>query len=115
VSWDAYLVAEVDGNPVTVGEWNYTHNCNRMANHVVQTTMPLLDDLTWWKHLDGMDGATGLAFLDVIVGGLMEAPTFFRCMNPTNGWGDFDSFLGVLIEMRDTAERYPSAKWSVSG
>lgn len=127
MSWDADLVAFADGNPVRVGEWNYTHNTNRMIAKVLTTcgyemgpapfweSIPGKPSTAWWDTLNGMSGADGRKLLDLIVNGLMEAPSLFRSMNPENGWGDYDSLLRVLVEMRDCSERFPTGLWAVSG
>lgn len=159
MSWDAYLVLgdpEGEGS-VQVGEWNYTHNCNGMANAVVDRFRPgwsrevalQIDGGTgrsagrrahpgeeptpgstlvwrtveedpewtasWWRILNTLTSRESLEFLDMIIGTMMETPELFREMNPENGWGDFDSFLGVLREMRARAAEFPSAIWRVHG
>jgi hypothetical protein len=137
VSWDAYLT---DDRGHSDGEWNYTHNCNGMPARVFEDAGyelpwdsrpcyalpidPATGCLTyypngrhvvsWWDHLDGMSGPEGAAFLDIIIRGLEADPGRFRAMNPTNGWGDYDSFLKVLQEMRAAVPEWPTA-WSVHG
>jgi hypothetical protein len=70
--------------------------------------------ISWWKLLDGMSGADSAEFLSRIIGGLEADPKRFRAMNPDNGWGNYDSFLAVLKQMRDAIPEWPTA-WSVSG
>jgi hypothetical protein len=128
MSWDASLVATIDGNEVEVGEcWNYTHNTNAMIAKVLTTcgyemgpapfweAIPGKPSTRWWDHLHGLNGADGEKFLSLIVDGLMEAPELFRKMNPENGWGDYDALLRVLVSMRDASRRFPSANWWASG
>ena len=69
---------------------------------------------SWWTYLDGMEGPQGAALLDRIVRGLEGDPGRFRVMNPENGWGDYDSFLAVLRDMRKSVPEWPTT-WSVSG
>lgn len=139
MSWNAHLV---DDRGHTEGDWNYTHNCNGMANIAaeeagvdipIDTTecwaLPAKpggafglthyptgtgDRLSWWRHLDGMSGPEGASFLDKIIRGLEADPDRFRAKNPENGWGDFDSFLKTLTEMRNAVPEWPT-KWSVNG
>lgn len=133
MSWNAYLH---DDRGHTEGEWNYTHNCNPMANALVSDDEVRAgarrwwakrgrDDIvaridagemlgSWWDCLEGMSGPDGAAYLDRIIKGLQADPERFRAMNPENGWGDYDSFLAVLIDMRDRVPEWPT-EWSISG
>ena len=125
------------------GWWNYTHNCSVMIYAVLEdagivlppSTRPCTwlnretgewvdapeghGTISWWEHLDGMDGADGAdgaAYLSQIITGLEADPERFRVMNPENGWGDYDSLVKVLREMRDAAvEIGRPAFWRVSG
>jgi hypothetical protein len=109
MSWDATLI---DDRGHQEGWWDYTHNTNDMANSVIHP-----DDDTgqsWWRILDGMEGKAGAAFLGRIIEGLEADPDRFRAMNPPNGWGNYDGFLGVLREMRDRVPDWPCV-WHTSG
>lgn len=119
MSWDAVLsYGDEMGR-----DWNYTHNTSRMIYRSLEASRyPLPTDpdrpdqpLTWWKHLDGMTAEDSVPFLEAIIGPLMEAPALFREMNPENGWGDYDSLLGVLAEMRLAAKNCPAATWWAGG
>lgn len=124
MSWDAYLV---DDRGHTEGDWNYTHNMNRMiaealfslgcenafeigSNHPVAKMV----GPPWWERLDGCDGPTGAKFLHELIGALDSDPEKYRAMNPSNGWGDYDSLIGVLSEMRNAVPEWPTT-WRVSG
>lgn len=125
MSWDASLI---DDRGHCEGDWNYTHNCNGMANAVLyegyDESLSTAEEVlgighgrpssTWWRDLNGMSGPDGAAFLDRIIRGLEADPERFRAMNPENGWGDFDSFLKVLTDMRNRVPEWPS-KWETSG
>lgn len=121
MSWDAYLT---DDRGHTEGEWNYTHNCNGMANAVLdpdyeqrsvgEEVFRFTQHISWWVRLDGLSGSDGAALLDRIIRGLEADADRFRAMNPDNGWGDFDSFVKVLTEMRNAVPEWPTT-WSVSG
>src|SRR5687768_13234721 len=135
MSWDAWLT---DDRGHTEGDWNYTHNCNRMIRAALDDAGFVLADSTtpcstydhdtkewvhhpdgsgripWWKHMHGMSGPEGAAYLDTIVRGLEADPDRFRAMNPENGWGDFDSLVKVLTEMRNAVPEWPTS-WSTSG
>lgn len=109
MSWDAELT---DDRGHTEGEWNYTHNTNRMINHAFADSS--WAGTSWWRCLDGMTGSDGAAFLDRIIRSMESDPETFREMNPENGWGDYDSLLVVLREMRAAVPEWPT-EWRVSG
>jgi len=123
MSWDAYL--EDDRGHIE-GEWNYTHNCNSMANAVLdvdyeQRSVPEevfkfkdKEHVSWYRKLDGLSGPEGAKFLDKIIKGLEAEPERFVAMNPPNGWGDYETFLGTLVSMRDCVPEWPT-RWSTSG
>lgn len=124
MSWDAYLT---DDRGHSEGEWNYTHNCNGMANlaldaeyeqrGVFEEVFQVGDKpkhVTWWKLLDGMSGPAGAEFLDRIIRTMEADPEKYRALNPGNGWGDYDSFVKVLTEMRNAVPEWPTT-WAVSG
>lgn len=117
MGWDARISARPRGHePAALfGEWNYTHNTSPMISRVLDV-MGAETSEPWYRLLDGMNGAEGGHYLDLIIGGLSEAPELFRAMNPSNGWGDYDSLLEVLAEMRDTSHAHPrTGLWSASG
>lgn len=125
MSWNAYLI---DDRGHVEGDWNYTHNTNVMANVVLypdyDPTLGVGEEVlglgrgrpksTWWKDLDGLTGPEGAALLNRIIKGMEADPEKFRKMNPDNGWGDYDRFLAVLIEMRDRVPEWP-CRWEVNG
>lgn len=135
MSWDATLI---DGRGHVEGDWNYTHNTSVMIYAVLADVgIELPDDKTpcrwldretgdwhdapnghgsipWWAHLNGMDGPEGAAYLNSIIRGLEADPERFRAMDPTNGWGDYDSLVKVLTEMRNAVPEWP-CKWEASG
>lgn len=121
MGWDAHLT---DDRGHEEGWWNYTHNTSRMVYPVLEDagidlgseTRPdgSMRARTWWRHLDGMSGPEGAAFLNVIVSGLRADPARFVAMNPSNGWGDYDTFVKVLEEMRDSVPEWPTV-WDANG
>lgn len=140
MSWDATLytpeahaamTAVSDEAPSFDGElgwWNYTHNTNRMIAEALTdlgcvNAFALHDDGPilklvgphWWGRLDGAPGPVGAEFLTALVKQLESDPAKYRTFNPKNGWGDFDSLVRVLSEMRDAALTERPAIWHVSG
>lgn len=133
MSWDAFLI---DDRGHYEGEWNYTHNCNRMIHAALDRAgveLPAstracrrLEDgewvsypngvgtISWFDHLDGMTGPDGAAFLDLVLREFKNDPQHYEAMNPTNGWGSFESLVRVLTEMRDRVPEWPT-NWSAGG
>lgn len=103
MSWDAWLISD-DGVDLSltphgcrvvtrriIGEWNYTSNTNPM----VRAT-----GCDWPRDFAGLDGPDGAAYLHRVISMLENDPLRFEAMNPPNGWGDYDTLLDVLREMR---------------
>jgi hypothetical protein len=122
VSWDADLIEDRGHSE---GSWNYTHNTNRMiadayeavtGTPTAQASGPLgpVIGAAWWDRLDDMTGTEGRDYLAAIIRGLEADPDRWRAMNPPNGWGSYDSLLGVLREMRDAVPDWPCT-WHTSG
>jgi hypothetical protein len=122
MSWDATLV---DDRGHVEGDWNYTHNCNDMIAAAMaaagQPTVPMCGGPlgpaigpAWWDRLDQKSGPEGAALLTTIIHQLEADPAHYRAMNPDNGWGDYDSLLAVLREMRNSVPEWPTV-WEASG
>jgi hypothetical protein len=119
MSWWAHLDDDRGHNE---GEWGYTHNTSPMLYVVLDDAGVVLSPdpdrpdrtMPWWMHLRTLNGPEGAAFLNVVIKGLEADPDRFRAMNPANGWGDYDTFLKVLTEMRDAVPEWPT-QWSASG
>lgn len=124
MSWWAHLECKCCGaaGDFMEREWNYTHNCNRMANIALAEagiTVPPHPNhpelkMSWWDFLDGMEGPAGAAILDTIIKGLEADPVRFDAMNPENGWGSRENFVAVLTKMRDSVPEYPTV-WRCNG
>ncbi len=94
-----------------VRDWNYTHNTSRMIYEVLGAR----EESPWYATLNGAGGSAGSDYLNRIIGGLEADPKKFREMNPENGWGDYDSLLEVLHDMRAAGREWPEGKWWCSG
>lgn len=68
----------------------------------------------WWDLLNDKTGPEGAELLDHIVRGLESDPDRFEKMNPDNGWGDYNSLVEVLKDMRDRVPEWPTT-WRTSG
>lgn len=97
------------------GVWNYTHNVGPMLNAalVATGTVPA-EGLTWWRRLDGLDGATGAVMLAAALGELVARPDVYQPMSPPNGWGSYDGIVDMLREMVAAVPEWPTV-WTTSG
>lgn len=108
MSWDAELL---DDEGDCLYEVNYTHNTNRMIHEALGGS---LVDHPWYASLDGASGPDGAAYLHRIISSLEADPIRFESMNPSNGWGSYESLLKVLKGMRDSVPERRCV-WRVSG
>ena len=126
MSWDADLevrCSQCGHLEEHCGEWNYTHNCNAMISAVVEDMGFTLQQpwliahlgRSWYEVLNTMSGHAGAVFLTEIVRRLEEESLRFEAMNPSNGWGSYETLLTVLRDMRDRSLQYSEATWHVSG
>lgn len=98
MSYDVYLLK----GETTVGWWNYTSNIAPMLNMALESVIAFTPGAERWHDLlHGCQLESGRELLGVAVRSLESDPERYRAMNPANGWGDYDSLLGVLREMRD--------------
>jgi hypothetical protein len=108
VSWDVSLYVEVDGNRVSLPDtwFNYTHNTNKMIRKAG------FDE--WPYDVGGWSARKLAAKLEATLTALRADPSTYRAMNPSNGWGDYDSLLEMLEKVKEVCWRYPSAMVSMS-
>jgi len=113
MSWDARLT---DDRGHSEGDWNHTHNTAQMIYATLSddNEYQLDEKESWYNRLDGMSGPEGSDYIERIIGGLVSDPERFRAMNPSNGWGDYDSLVKVLKEMRNAVPGWPTT-WGASG
>lgn len=100
MSYDVWLEIDTGGGEGhQVWDTNYTSNCSRM----------------WYHASSDGEGVAGfhdrnagdcVALLDDMIGAMEDDPDTYRKMNPANGWGDFDSQLQWLKDMRDAFARH---------
>ena len=109
MSWDATLT---DDRGHTEGEWNYTHNTNAMLNLADNNAGIQVE--SWWRHLDGMTGPEGGAFLQAIVNEIWREPATYEKLDPPNGWGSCATVMLVLREMIRAVPEWPTT-WTVHG
>ena len=116
MSWDADLdiVGTHSAKVFTLNSWNYTHNTSNMIYLALERSGDPRKG-RWWSILDSMSGSVGANYLSKILEFLAADRPTFVALNPVNGWGDYDSLINVLIEMRDWSRDFPTAVWHCSG
>lgn len=110
MSWDADLTTTTGE---TLGSFNFTHNCNKMANTVLAES-GCFHSTSFWVELHGLNGVQGKRLLDTLVRALEADPDRFDAMNPSNGWGSRKTLVEVLREMSACVSEQP-AMWTTSG
>lgn len=93
MGWDLSLHAkpcEHCGRADDGGSWNYTSNTNPMLR---AAGLDIHD-------LDGRTGADCAEQIGAALALMDEDPAYFRAMNPSNGWGDYDRLRVVLEKIR---------------
>lgn len=108
MSWWVYLN---DDRGHSDGDWNYTSNTNAMIRAAASATG---QTVVWWEGFQGLPGPVGAAYLAAVVKELEANPDTYDALNPPNGWGDRESLVKVLVEMRDSVPEWPTV-WSISG
>ena len=107
MSWDIWLITELDGHEVeVVGGINYTHNCNEMIREAG------LEE--WPYEVEDLPAVELATKLDLAIANLEADPKKYRAMNPDNGWGSYDTLLPILRNVRDRCRTYPSARVRMS-
>lgn len=106
VSYDIWLEADLGGpEPMEVGLWwNYTSNCGPMWREAGA-------DLAEFHGRQA--GDCGEALLCAIQT-MEREPERFQAMNPSNGWGSYDTLLPALRELLEMFKRAPRATVKVS-
>jgi hypothetical protein len=88
-----------------VFERNYTRN-----------TSPMLRKAgTHWSEMEGKTGAEMYPIMVEVVKTMEAEPEEYKKLNPSNGWGDYDSFLQLLRDFRDCLKDHPQGVVHVSG
>src|SRR5262245_15711215 len=106
MSLDVYLI---ENKPVNVFEANITHNMIDMAK------VADLYQCCWRPEEMGITKAQQLIGpLRQGVERLKADPERFKQFNPSNGWGDYDGFLGWLENYLAACVEHPDADVDVS-
>lgn len=86
-----------------------THNLGRMAYHVG------IYRHLWRPEELGITQASELIEpLEQAIAKLEADPRTFKSFNPSNGWGDYETLLTFLRDVRSACKAHPDAKIRVS-
>lgn len=105
MSYDIYL--EIDtgaGNHVEVFWWNYTMNCAAMWRHAG------MDPRTWSGRL----ARDITPELETAHRELQNNPDYYRGMDPSNGYGSYDSLIVELGHLLVAMIQHPNTTVRVS-
>jgi hypothetical protein len=88
--------------PVSVWDWNITHNLGKMASAVTLEEDLTLYDVLWRPDENGIVTASEiLPYLEKGLEILNSSPEEYKQYNPENGWGTYDGLLRFVIEYRN--------------
>ena len=105
MSWDFHINIDAGGeDPITIGDINYTHNCN-----------PMLRDVgIEMEDLIGRNAGEVGGIYKQGLEKLKANPEKYISMNPPNGWGSYETLLPVLEEVIKLCERAPKGTVYIS-
>ena len=101
--------------PVSVWEYNITHNVNKMAMQVQLGGGLTLYEVLWRPDEHGMKFARDIS--DHLIQGfevLRKDPEHYKQWNPENGWGSYEGLLQFVSEYRNACLDNPDAELRVS-
>jgi hypothetical protein len=99
MSWDLHIkenACPTCGRGDEVYDRNYTSNMGQMLR---QANFD-------WDEINGKTTEEALPHLERLIKALESEPDAYRALNPPNGWGDYDSFLAMLIEFVGKCREY---------
>ena len=109
MSWNFHLVLNPCGvcgrEDGTAYKRNYTYNVSPMFFDAFPSTPE--DRTGGIRQLDGLTGRECSELLRVAIEAMAGDPEKYRAMNPSNGWGDYDSALVMLRQMAAACEEHP--------
>lgn len=97
MSLDIWL--QCDHCQLTTGDLNYTHNVSPMWREA-----GCYDAL---YNSDGKRASETLEILNEAIKKMSQDPEKYRALNPSNGWGNYDSALQFLRDWRTSVENHP--------
>lgn len=104
MSYDIWMEMDTGGEePAQVDEvGNYTCNCSPMFRKALGGIS--------LSELDGRAGGEVAEQVSTGVKAMIDDPATYEAMNPTNGWGDYESALDYLKRLALACRRHPKAR-----
>lgn len=90
----------------TVASLNYTYNVHPMLKKAFARE----EDINF---LAGLKCHAAVVLLNKAIANMESDPTTYEAMNPPNGWGDYESCLVWLREIRGRCRENPDAEIEV--
>ena len=101
MSYDILIVAEIDGNEITIDDKNYTSNVNPMFRESLRSDVGI-------NLLQGKTGSEVSGILALAIEDMKHRQEYYEEINPANGWGDYEGALGVLQWLHEYSVEFPS-------
>lgn len=90
------------GEPVV--ELNSTYNYTPMWKAIYKNSNRFVE-------IEGLTGKQAHSLINLAITIMLEEREMMMQLEPTNGWGSYDTFLQFLRDIRDACEEYPDAVW----
>lgn len=102
--------------PVSVWEYNITHNVNKMAMEVrVNNDKNSLYEVLWRPDEHDWKFARDISeMLDEGWNVLLSDPERYKRFNPENGWGSYEGLCKFVYEYRNACWDNPDAELRIS-
>ena len=91
--------------PICVADESYTYNVSRMWYKVYPADKYMV-------QIEGMKGKQAYKKLAHAKKVMEENKEEFEAMNPLNGWGSYEGFLGFIEKLMKHSLDYPKIEWS---
>ena len=106
MSLDFDLKYKIDGNEINFFSKNITHNMGEMAKEAG------IYGVLW--HAENKKAKDIITTLEKGFNKLNKNPAYFEKFNPSNGWGNYESFMRFVIEVLEACKKYPNSYIEIS-
>ncbi len=102
--WLASPICDTCQHQESTDSFNCTYNVNPMWYEIYPNQNHMVD-------VDGLTGKESLPLLECALDMLNRTPEKFIAMNPSNGWGSYDSFKVYIEHLIISATSHPTWIW----